>query len=222
MAENKKRCVTNTCTSSSALSVRLHLTSGCYHEQTFWLKHEYSQWELSQCYLHGWDCKTVKHPRFSICIPWIRGWGSTVCTFQTPKSKSDEIQHSLTAHLLHVDSGHCQGSPTLKLSLDLFGFEWTRKEEYQIPPNSCLKQIRGWLGIFWNDFQNHTWNQTNSKFLRHFTQGHKSDASLHAACMLQAPLLGSMAPAWPAVFSILVKLCYESKFCWDCNKVPNS
>lgn len=83
-------------------------------------------------------------------------------------------------------------------SLDFFGFEWARKEEYQIPPSLCLKQIRGWLDIFWNDFQNYTWNQSNSKFLRHFTQGHKSDASLHAACMLQAPVLGSMAPAWPA------------------------
>lgn len=83
-------------------------------------------------------------------------------------------------------------------SLDFSGFEWARKEKYQIPLNTCLKQIRGWLDIFWNDFQNHTWNHNNSKFLRHFTQGHKSDAPLHAACMLQVPLLGSMAPAWPA------------------------
>lgn len=37
-------------------------------------------------------------------------------------------------------------------NLDFSGFEWLRKEKYQIPLNSCLKQIRGWLDIFWNDF----------------------------------------------------------------------
>lgn len=50
-------------------------------------------------------------------------------------------------------------------------------------------------GYFGSAFQNYPQNQTNSKFVRHFTQGHKSDAFLHAACMPQAPLLESMAPA---------------------------
>lgn len=46
--------------------------------------------------------------------------------------------------------------------------------------------------------------------------------TLHACCKLPSWTHGSSLPSKEALFCILVKLCYESKFCWDCNGVPNS
>ena len=57
----------------------------------------------------------------------------------------------LTAYLLHINSGHFQGSYTLKYSLEFFCFIWVSKQK--IPPNICLKQVRGWLDILGVSFK---------------------------------------------------------------------
>lgn len=75
------------------------------------------------------------------------------------------------------------------MQLEFFCFVWVSKQRGVSNSTQFMLEANKLAGYFGNDLRNYTRNQTSSKFLRHFTQGHKSDASLHAACMLQAPLL---------------------------------